>query len=706
MREAVQFQRSLVSVTGGLLATIPVVAVLGGVLALGDTVPAVTMGAGAMLVGIAWRTTGGRPPLAVMATDAAIMGLSTFIGCVTGSILWLHLIVLCLWSGAGGLLVGLGNRGGVIGTQAIIAVAVFGRFSEPAPAALGLAGLVLAGGAAQVMFLSLVRWPLPLRGQRAATAAAYRSLARLADADDDASSLPTAGLLDEAESSLASSSLFGDAAVMTLRTLVSEGHRLRVVLTALRALRRQQRARIAARIAARIGARIAADADVDADIDRALALTANALAVAAGSIEGNGGEEELAAVAGELSAVAEHADATVREVQRADGVSVQGARRLQALAGQLRAIATLAPAAGRAGGLHSRRRQARTDEPIRQLRRDLAQLRDHASLHAPAGRHALRLGIVVPLAALLVRVLPVQRGYWVVVAAATVLRPEYGATLTRGTERALGTSLGVALAGLISVAVHPAGGVIVLLVGALGWAGYALFPASFAAGFAFVTALVVFLLNAISPDTLATAGARLLDTLIGGAIGLAVYALWPTWAHGPAWQAVADLVAADRAYLDGVLAALVQGRRADDRELRPLSRAARRARTNAESAVARSLSEPTTRRIDPARSQGALGALRRLVQAAHILRLDVSDDRERHPIPPLAPLRRDLDRLLETVERTLRDGGQPLAEAPTPDVRERFGALRREIGSSADAQALLSELDEIVDAADGLAATV
>ena len=38
------------------------------------------MGAGAMLVGIAWRITGGRPPLALMATDAVVMALSTFVG--------------------------------------------------------------------------------------------------------------------------------------------------------------------------------------------------------------------------------------------------------------------------------------------------------------------------------------------------------------------------------------------------------------------------------------------------------------------------------------------------------------------------------------------------------------------------------------------------------------------------------------------------
>ena len=53
----------------------------------------------------------------------------------------------------------------------------------------------------------------------------------------------------------------------------------------------------------------------------------------------------------------------------------------------------------------------------------------HAALESPAGRHALRLAIVVPLAELLTRQLPLDRGYWMVVAAATVLRPEFGATM-------------------------------------------------------------------------------------------------------------------------------------------------------------------------------------------------------------------------------------------------------------------------------------
>jgi uncharacterized membrane protein YccC len=339
---------------------------------------------------------------------------------------------------------------------------------------------------------------------------------------------------------------------------------------------------------------------------------------------------------------------------------------------------------------------------MQRLRADLEQLRAAASLDSPAGRHALRLAVIVPAAELISRGLPLSRGYWMVVAAATVLRPEFGATFTRGTERALGTGLGVALAGGIAVALHPAGAATVLLVGLLAWVGYAVFPASFAVGFAFITALVVFLLNAISPDTLATASARLLDTLVGGTIGLIAYALWPTWSRGTARQSLAELVAADRAYVAAILAAIAEGRRADEQPLRRLARRARLARTNAESAVARSLSEPETRRIDARQSQAALGGLRRLVSAAHVLRLDVQEERQHRPHPGLVPLARELDRELALVQDGLASG-TVAPGAVLPDLRAQHGSFA-DSAPDEESAGLVAELDEIVDAANGLAA--
>ena len=698
VRAAARFDWSMVSVDAGLLAAIPVVAVLGGGIALGDPVPGVTAGAGAMLVGIAWRTTGGRPPLALMATDALVMALSTFVGCVTGSVSWLHIAVLCVWSLMGGLLVGLGNRGGVVGTQAIIAVVVFGRFSEPVLPALGLAAGVLTGGLAQVVFLSIVRWPLPLRGQRAATAAAYRALSELAAAPDDASTLPAAAALDDAEASLASPTMFGDAAVMTLRSLVSEGYRMRVQLLSIHALFRRREASAAGE-----------DDDARAAARRALSLSASALGAAAAAIAGDDAAvtelaDRVALVDAEVRAHRNAAAGAGAIRTPAHSTVVHVSRRLSALAGQLRAISSLAPSAGHGGGLRNRRPYGRTNRPLARLRADLGLLRANMSRDSPAGRHALRLAVIVPVAGIIARELPLQRSYWVAVAAATVLRPEFGATFTRGTERALGTCLGVALAGAIAVVFHPAGGVTVVFVGVLAWAGYAAFPASFAVGYGFITALVVFLLNTIRPDTFATASARLLDTLVGGSLGLIAYALWPTWAQIPARQSLAELVGAERSYVDRVLDAVISGQTADDPPMRTLARSARRARTTAESTVARSLSEPTTRRIDADLSQEALGAMRRLIQAAHVLRLDVQEERDRRPLPRLAALRSDIDHLLGSVEDSLRarPDSDPVA-VPLPDLRAAYLAFEHDCGHDRDVLPLLAELDEIVDAVNGLA---
>ena len=687
MRAAGSFDRTAVSARGGLLAAIPVA----GMLTLGtvawDPVAGVTMGAGAMLVGIAWRIRGGRPPLGVLTVDAFTMSLATFIGCVTGSVPWLHIIVLAVWSLLAGLLVSLGNRGGVIGTQAIIAAVVYGRFSQPAAASAALAGLVLAGGGAQVLFLSVVRWGGALQGQRAATAAAYRALSDLAAGSPATSGLPAGAALDDAQSTLSSLTLFGDPALMTLRSLVSEGLRVRVGLSAIHALMRRR-------------ANAPGPDPLRAAADRTLAATADALALAAGAIEGD--HAAASALPGHVAELSEPLDGLVSD---GDATAATLVHRLAALAGQLRAIGPLAVAAGESGTLLERR----PHRPANRLRdlaaTDLAQLRANATLQSPAGRHAVRLAVVVVIAELLSRHLP--RGYWMVVAAATTLRPEFGATLTRGTERVLGTCLGVGLAGAIAVTLHPAGGVTIVLVGLLAWAGYAVFPASFAVGFAFITAVVVFLLNAISPDTLATAWDRLIDTLIGGGLGLIAYAAWPTWSAEPAREALADLVAAHAAYLRLVLAAMTAGRRADDNEARDLSRRARLARTTAESTVARSLSEPVTRRIDAEESQAVLADMRRQMQAAHVLRLDVQDERARRPLPGVEPLARGLDRLLSSVEATLR--ARPNERAPArelPDLRHRYSEFERAAPDDAEVEDLLADLDEVVDAANSLAAVV
>jgi uncharacterized membrane protein YccC len=685
LRSAGRFDRRAISWSAGLVAALPVVAVLGIPIAAGDPVAGVTMGAGAMLVGIAWRIQGGRPPLGVMALDALMMGVATFVGCVSGGVLWVHLLVLAAVALVGGLLVGVGNRGKAVGNQVVIAALVFGRFSEPAAQAAGLAGLVMAGGMAQTLFQAIVRWPPPLRAQRQATATGYRELARLAAGHDDVTSLPAAAALDAARDGVSAPTLFGDRAITTLRALIDEGFRIRLSLTAIRT--------VLGRLPADSpGAAVAADT---------LSTTAVALGEAARVLAGElGRTDELTAAVDELSRRLDAARAgrTFRDGGPTDAVL---GRRLRALAGQLRAVAAQAPSAARGGGLRSRRPHAAVGRPLRRLGIRLWRLRNDLRWESPIGRHAIRLAVVVVAAELVARQLPLSRGYWMVVAAATVLRPEYGATFTRGAERALGTSIGVGIAGLIAAGLHPAGGATVVLVGVFAWLAYATFPASFAIGFAFITALVVFLINVISPDTLSTAGARLLDTLIGGTFGLIIFALWPTWSEAPARQSLAELVAAQRAYVAAVLRWYSDGAHPSTDEVRQLTRRLRLARMNASATIARSLSEPSTRQIDSSRAQGALAAMLRLTRVTHVLGLDAREADDPTPVTGLAPLAGALDVLLARVRAALAAGGR-LREDSLPDLRAAYDEIA-DAGGDPD---LLAELDELVDAANSLATAV
>jgi hypothetical protein len=688
VRGAAAFDRRAIAPGPGLLAAVPVVVLLGSLIAAGQPVAAVTATVGAMFVGIAWRVNGGRPPFALMTTDAVLMALATIAGCVSGNVLWVHLVVLGLWSLAGGSLVGLGRAGGIVGFQSILAVVVFGRFAEPFPQAAGLGGLVCVGGLAQVVFLSVVRWPTPLAMQRRATAAALRQLGELALGSAQTSALPAAAALDEAEASLAGWSLLGASAVTPLRSLVTEGHRMRVAIAALNGL----------------AGRLAPSGPAADDVHEIATETGWALRIAAAAVEG----EALAA--DDLSRVTRQVSLRVTELQRGPVPEGEPAdlwpvllRRLAALTGQLRAVANLVPDAARATGLRARRRQTATRRSLReQLHSDLDTLRANLSLQSPATRHAVRLMIVVPGAELLARQLPVQRGYWVVVAAAAVLRPEFGATFTRGAERAGGTALGVLVAGLIAVALHPGEVATVVLVGVFAWAAYATFAASYAVGFACITGLVVFLLNTLAPDTVSVASARLVDTLIGGTLGLLLFAAWPTWARPAAQESLAELVDAVRRYLSLVLGALVSGEPLSS-DIRAYARAARLARTRAESDVARSLSEPAGHRIDARVGTGMLGELQRLVHAAHALRLDAAEDERRAPLPRLSPLARAVDVQLASVSRALVTPELQLSQEHI-DLRQ-IGERFTENAGPAE-RALFGVLDELVDAANSVAELV
>lgn len=675
-----------------MVAAIPVA----GMLALGtlidQPVAGVTMAVGAMLVGIAWRAGGGplNPPIGTMTGAGGALVIATFAGTVSGRWHWLHLGLLVVFCLAAGSISALGRRGSVVGTQSVIAFVVFGRFPEPLGGALTLAGLVMAGAVTQLALAWVVGRPPAWRAQREAMATAYQSLAGLAAAFEGPGS-PAAEALDAAERSLAAPALFSDPAAMTLSSLLSEGRRIRLELLVLRSEVEQIR---------RTGIE-----DPPHDVVAGLGYVAAVLRLVGEAVAGGAdGASRLRQASNELDAwrTAWRARTGESEPAAEPDATERIRLRLGALVGQALAAARLAEqVAGQTGrpGPHPTRGSRRLRV---QLAEDLRQVLAGARLDSPAGRHAVRLAVVVAGTELLVQRVALPRAYWAVVAAATVLRPDFGGTFTRGAERVLGTCAGVVVATLIAVALEPSGWGIVVVVGLLAWATYSVFPASFTAGIAALTAVIAFLLHAVAPDSATIALDRGIDTAIGGSIGLVAYALWPTWSGVSVERRLAEVLDAQRAYLAAVFAGLVQGVAPPEAALRSLARSARTAWGDADAAITLSRDEPARQGIDPDLATSILVALRRQGWAIHAVRLDAAALTEREPLPALGPLASACDRAVALIGSRLR--GAPGGEA-LPPLRELY---RRAAPQLPDAvhRALYGALDELVDATNSVAAVL
>jgi hypothetical protein len=96
--------------------------------------------------------------------------------------------------------------------------------------------------------------------------------------------------------------------------------------------------------------------------------------------------------------------------------------------------------------------------------------------------------------------------------------------------------------------------------------------------------------------------------------------------------------------------------------------------------------------------------LRRLVQAAHVIRLELEERPERPPLPALRPLAQAIDETLAAIGQTLAAGVPATSELP-PLRALHHDLVAGDTGGELD-RVLVTELDEIVDAADTLAAQI
>jgi uncharacterized membrane protein YccC len=577
-----------------------------------------------------------RSRAATMLLASAGMGVSLFVGSLAGHSTVADALTVAIWGFAAGLLVAIGPAASFVALQSSVAVIVAGAY----PAAVheaALRGLLVLGGGLIQTFLVVSLWPLRrFHAERRLVAGVYHSLADYAAiVPGELPSPPEPHTFARAGSVQSDPQPFARSSeVLVFVALLDEAERIRTSLAAL-SLHPDAQHRDTARHAANV-LRELAEAVAEGRAPASLPEDWTALERAAADLPGAGTP-------------------------------------VHALLGQIRAACRTArvPALeGDPAGLGSGR--IRSIPPARDV---WMTIRANLSLQSAACRHGLRLAATLAFATVVYRAAQLPRGYWIPMTALLVLKPQFRETYVTGITRITGTLAGAGLAGLLVQVLgsHPAALTVMLLV--FVWSGYALFRTNYVAFTICITGYVVVLLYLSGVPGPVTATYRALDTVLGGALALLAYRLWPTWESSHVRGALATLAAALARDASFLLGMYVDPSAWNPGRLQQTRAAARLARSNAEASLERMLAEPPrARRLDPELALSLLAAFRRYALGALALHAGLNE-RPARPRPELSALREQIPQALSMLADALREGRQPGHVPPLTETQRAFRAV-------------------------------
>ena len=176
-------------------------------------------------------------------------------------------------------------------------------------------------------------------------------------------------------------------------------------------------------------------------------------------------------------------------------------------------------------------------------------------------RNSLRTGLGLALAVAVTHVFPVEHGFWVVLGAMSVLRSSALTTGTRVLRAVAGTVLGFLL-GVVFIELMGVEPVVMWATLPLVAFGSAYVPevASFVAGQAMFTMMVLIIFNTISPTGWQVGLIRVEDVVVGALVGIVVsLLLWPRGAASRVARTVDDAVAAGGTYLVAAVKRVTRG---------------------------------------------------------------------------------------------------------------------------------------------------
>jgi hypothetical protein len=178
-------------------------------------------------------------------------------------------------------------------------------------------------------------------------------------------------------------------------------------------------------------------------------------------------------------------------------------------------------------------------------------LRSHFSFRSVWFRNALRGGVGLALAVMVVELTDVQHGFWVVLGTLSVLRSNALGTGATALRAVGGTAIGVVLGSALMIGIADHTVLLwVLLPIAILVAGLAPSMISFVAGQAAFTLVIIILFNIIVPEGWRVGLTRIEDVAIGCGVSIVVGLLfWPRGATAAFGRALSNAFVANSGYL-------------------------------------------------------------------------------------------------------------------------------------------------------------
>jgi uncharacterized membrane protein YccC len=669
--EAARIDRSLVSTSIALRNTVGVVLPLAVGAATGQPAVGLTVAIGALNVSFsdgsdAYRTRAGR-----MLVASALSGLSVFVAAATADVGVIAVLLAALWSFAVGMLVLFGNTPAQLGVTTLILLIIFGAEPMTPHDALATAALVCAGGLLQTL-IAVSAWPA--RGfapERRALERACRALAAWARAPTSTETgFPGSRELTAANDVLTSTRADHGPVAEALVSVLNQVERMRLVFIAL------------GDIAARLDSDDAGGGAGD-PIREVLGVAGDGLMLIAGTLSDEPVPRDVPLLLDRFDRAMHSLRASAEGARAGTRWLLEGAiARAYTLRGELRAAIEMSARAGDGAARESFHVDLELPSSLRPYgvwRR----LRANLTPRSAAFRHAARLVACIMLAKALAVVLAMPHAYWIPMTAAIILKPDFTATFARGMARLAGTLAGLVAMSLLLQVVPEHAPYYIALIAVLTFALRGVGRSNYAVLVFAVTGLIVVLLTLVGAPALASMKARGVATLVGGALALAAYAIWPTWERSQTPRVLAEMLDAYRSYFDAVMDGLTTLEGVSDSRLAAARSQARLARSNADASADRLFAEPRGTRSERSRVTRLLATSRRFTRAALAMEagLHARGDAPHWP-RELQTFGRDVDVTLAALAGALR--GQRAALESLPDLREDQEAVRVALEESAE----------------------